>query len=380
MVPTLFYLGDRMNRINLRQRNGRWQLDFYYDDPTTGKRRRCQRTSPHPQKGKSYDWGMTLLSKLEAPPAPPERERLTLAQLWERYEQAALPKLKPSSQESHRSSWRVYLRPAFGLAPIDQIGTYELERLTGELQAAGCSVAAQRRHVGMLAMLLGHAVRWGLLDHAPKARLPRPGPGKDRWLTPAQARALIEAAREHELMSTLVPGLLYTGMRIGEALALRWECVDLERAQIEVRASHSRGQTTTPKSGKPRRVPLSAEGVEVFRRRWEMREPSPLVWTLGGQQIDYRSATWRWQKLLRELPELEGLRMHDLRHTYASWLVQSGVAIQVVAELLGHANISVTMRYTHLAPETLHNAVAHLDRFGDRLVTGAHLKVITAAK
>lgn len=368
-----------MSRINVRPRNGRLQVSFYYDDPVSGKRRRFQRTSPHPQKRQSYDWGMAQLAELEAPPTPPERERLTLAQLWERYEQTALPRLKPSSQETHASAWRAHVGPDLGSTYIDQISQYRLELYATSCAAAGQSIAAQRRHIGLVIMLLRVAVRWGLLERAPSVTLPRPAAGHERWLTPDEARVLLAAAREDEHLSTIIPAILYTGMRAGEALALRWDCVDLERSQIEIRATLSAGQTTTPKGGRARRVPLSPEGRAVFKRCWDERQPGPLVWPYGGEQMQYQSLRWRWRCLVRDLGALEDLRMHDLRHTYASWLVQAGVSIQIVSQLLGHSTIQMTLKYAHLAPETLHSAVAQLDTFGDRLVTKSHLSVVKPA-
>lgn len=369
-----------MNRINLRQRNDRWQLDFYYDDPISGKRRRCQRTSPYPQKGKSYDWGMALLIELETPPAPPERERLTLAQLWDRYEQTLLPKLKPSTRQSRVYCVTARILPALGDLDIEDVDAYALDRYATARHTDGASPKTIKNELGIITTILRAGQRWGLLDRVPTTSPPKAEPQHIRYLVPYEARMLLSAAADEPYMSTLVPALLYTGMRLGEALALRWEHVDLEAGYIDVLYSHSAGHTTAPKSGKGRRIPLSREGRAALSAQRAQRRPGPLVWqTHEGAQLTRGHVRDPWRRVLMA-SGIAHTRLHDLRHTYASWLVQSGVSLQAVKELLGHADVKTTLRYAHLAPSTLSDAVARLDSFGDRLVTAPHLSVVAAAK
>ena len=138
---------------------------------------------------------------------------------------------------------------------------------------------------------------------------------------------------------------LFTGLRQAEALGLAWERVDRSRGVILLEVT---------KSGRRREVPLNdaADGVLVRRGPRE----SGLVF--GAWSFDhFRSA---WERALTRA-KLTDFRWRDLRHTYASWLVQKRVTLLEVKDLLGHASLAITKRYSHLAPEHLRQAAASLD-------------------
>ncbi|WP_313642461.1 site-specific integrase [Stenotrophomonas sp.] len=138
-----------------------------------------------------------------------------------------------------------------------------------------------------------------------------------------------------------------TGMRRGELLSMTWGDVDLEAKMLTIRAENA-------KSGRQRHIPLNVEALDVLQR-WAIRT--------GGQRIgrvfNVNDVKTGWTKLLADA-RIEQFRFHDLRHHFASRLVRAGVDLNTVRELLGHADITMTLRYAHLAPDTLAAAVAKL--------------------
>lgn len=164
---------------------------------------------------------------------------------------------------------------------------------------------------------------------------------RDRTLLPA-----ISDVGFGDHISPLVLLAMNTGLRRGELLSLRWSDVDLERNFVTV-------QPESAKSGKQRHVPLNAEAALVLRRWKEQSGSADHVF----EPNDVKTA---WVKLLNRA-SIIGFRFHDLRHHFASRLVMAGVDLNTVRELLGHADIKMTLRYAHLAPEHLAAAVAKLE-------------------
>lgn len=158
----------------------------------------------------------------------------------------------------------------------------------------------------------------------------------------AEAGRLLETCSPH--VFPIVLCALETGMRRGEILGLRWEDVDLERRILYV------GET---KTGIPRHVPISSRLAEVLRYRAGnglgeyVFAGAPGIGKRGRPFHDVRTA---FENACRRAG-IAGFRFHDLRHTAASHMVMAGVPIKVVGEILGHATVSMTERYSHLLPE-----------------------------
>jgi integrase len=143
-----------------------------------------------------------------------------------------------------------------------------------------------------------------------------------------------------------------TGLRFGELTGLDWKNVDLTLAQITVRSE-------TAKSGRARRLPLNTEAVRVlttWKRAKADGEGYVFPGVEGGRLTEIKTA---WAALLKAA-KITAFRFHDTRHHFASRLVMAGVDLNTVRELLGHAGIAMTLRYSHLAPEHKAAAVAKL--------------------
>jgi integrase len=291
---------------------------------------------------------------LQAEPKKPKGS-ITLTAAAERY--LGLKARKRTIAEDRRAL--KHLKAAFGEATLltditaDRISTYKARRLATARTIGGAerplSAAAVNRPLALLRHLLRLAHdEWGVLDRVPKIRTEKEPQGRLRWLTRVEATNLLAAGRKsrNKALPDLVEFCMFTGVRRGEALALTWDRVDRPRGVVRVELT---------KSGRRREVPLSSNADGVLARRWT---PDATGSVFGSRNWNaFRSA---WEAALATA-RLEGFRFHDLRHTFASWLVQRGRTLKEVQEALGHQTITMTMRYSHLAPDHLRAAVAVLD-------------------
>lgn len=216
--------------------------------------------------------------------------------------------------------------------------------------------------VGRELRFLSAAINWVRLE-LDRADLPNPvqsigltePEARIRWLTKDEARQLLAAARLHakrpHLPNVITLGL-NTGMRKMEMLALTWAAVDWQRHVIQL-------EGTNTKSGKRRTVPLNGAALAALKdqRAWVARHhpQSPYVFATGS--TTHMGTVQKGFQAACERARIKDMRLHDLRHTFASWLVMGGVDLYVVKELLGHSSIVVTERYAHLSPDQGKRAV-----------------------
>lgn len=171
-------------------------------------------------------------------------------------------------------------------------------------------------------------------------RRERGGDGRPLW--PANGFT------DHLMPMVLVA--MNTGLRRGELFGLRWADVNLAGKVLIVTAA-------TAKSQKTRHVPLNSEALDVLKR-WKKQGGDGLVFpSSGGGRLDNIQSSWG---AITAAAKLDDFRFHDLRHDFASKLVMAGVDLNTVRELLGHGDIKMTLRYVHLAPHKLADAVAKL--------------------
>jgi integrase len=161
----------------------------------------------------------------------------------------------------------------------------------------------------------------------------------------------------HHFADYLHPMILLsinTGLRQGEVFSLEWGNIDFNQAMLTIEGAYA-------KSGKTRHIPLNKEALLVLRLWREQTSNRDLVFSNSdGQQ--FNNVKKSWAAVLTKA-EINNFRWHDIRHHFASRLVMAGVDLNTVRELLGHADITMTLRYAHLAPEHKANAVAKLVQF-----------------
>lgn len=267
--------------------------------------------------------------------------------------------------------------------PLRDITVETIERWRTERLQTGTEPSTVLRDVMTLSGVLTRAVKLGKLADNPVRRVERPRidrTPKVRYLgslgDPDEEKRLREAlrerdeemrearesadrwrkARKQETLPSLphygdhlTPAVLLsmnTGMRRGELLALRWANVDMKGKQITVEGS-------TAKSRQTRHIPLNDEALEVLKN-WKAQAPD--TERVIAVDTGFKTA---WGALL-ERTKITKFRWHDLRHHFASRLVQAGVPLNTVRELLGHGSMAMTLRYAHLAPDQKREAVAKL--------------------
>lgn len=269
---------------------------------------------------------------------------------------------------------------------LTEIHGFDVERFKSKRLKAGIKPATVNRDLDRIRGALSRAVDWGMLPTHPLRAVKRTK-GDDntrvRYLSPAEEKRLRKAldAREKERreqreqgnawcrergrverptwpanaftdhLAPIVLVALNTGLRRGELLGLTWENVNVDAKLLTVSAG-------TAKSRKARHIPLNAEAVDVLTRWKEQGTGTGLVFPApGGARMTHINTSW--EGLVSDA-KLIDFRFHDCRHDFASKLVMAGVDLNTVRELLGHADIKMTLRYAHLAPDRLAAAVAKL--------------------
>lgn len=178
----------------------------------------------------------------------------------------------------------------------------------------------------------------------------------DRWLTFEEQERLLKASEGqlHNQLSDIIILALNTGMRKGEILSLKIQDVDFFRKTLIVMKS---------KTKRKRTIPLNNVAFELLVKNSKVVPISGYVFSTGkGSRITARNLSRAFDKAVRKA-NVDNFRFNDLRHTFATRLVQAGVDIYKVSKLLGHTDISTTQRYAHHYPESLRDGVEILDTF-----------------
>lgn len=179
-----------------------------------------------------------------------------------------------------------------------------------------------------------------------------------RWITHDEAKRLIIAAQQYERiphLSSFIRLALNTGCRKSELLMLEWSRVDFSMHLLTFESMHN-------KSGKLKTVPLNPAAIDALSvlRTWTNTyyPSSPYVFTSqrGRRIVCFK----RGFTAACKISGIQNFRIHDMRHTCASWLVMSGVPLTVIRDLLGHSSVTVTEIYAHLSPKQVQDAVNSL--------------------
>jgi integrase len=298
-------------------------------------------------------------------PGPPVKTFDDLADYW--MENRAPRK---RSRKDDESLIKKHLRPAFGTMRLRELGTEDIDAfVNAKIDDEELSEKYTHNMVTLLGTMLRAAtffkVPWLLV--VPKINKPKVSLfSRDYcWLrTDEEVRRFLVAARaEGEWVFVLYAVAIYTGMRAGEIAALEWPDVDFDRRLITVQRSFD-GPT---KSDRVRYVPI-LDALLPILRAWRLRHPGQLVFTsMAGtmftpsgrifQEVLHRGARARivldaagFPKVTRNGRERHYIRFHDLRHTFASHWTMKGGDLFRLQKILGHASVSMTLRYSHLSP------------------------------
>lgn len=240
----------------------------------------------------------------------------------------------------------------FGDQPIDELDIAGIETFAGARIDDGVSPVTVNGELRVLRRILSVAVEREKLEAVPKvAAIPEPEKTIDVW-SQADLGKLLDACatKERRHILGMVAFLANTGCRRGEALALRWEHVDLERGLVKIWPSSE----WQPKGKKPREVPIAA----ALRPWLELPRRSAYVFpTFHGRGKGGRRKSWP-ARAFDEAVEAAGLKgtAHKLRHTFAAHFLSARPDLTLLAEILGHTDTEVTRLYKHLLPDHLARA------------------------
>ena len=320
-------------------------------------------------------------------------EPVTVAELWERWSHDAEGEIvrnrsgaayKPSVIHSYGQTYNARLRATFGHVKVADVRRARVQSFVDKLVAEGLSPQTVKNVVNTLRVLLRYAIRLELIALNPcdGVELPSGGATRDRIPSPSEALDLVQALalpQDRAIMATA----FFAGLRRGELMALRTNCVDLEDRAITVHKRYGnydpRSRTFGPPKSKkgartlgipellvPYLQPMVPEVpmAETVYADGEEHVVGPLLFTAtrGGPFNDSaiaKRARLQWDALM-----LEPIGLHEARHAYASVMIAAGVNIKTISEWMGHSSVTITLdRYGHLLPGQAAVALGLLNNF-----------------
>jgi integrase len=320
----------------------------------------------------------------------------TMADLCDRYIEDHLPRKRPSSQADDKSMIARTLKPKVGNRKVAAVSHAEIDKLHRDLKATPYRA---NRVLALVSKMFNLAIRWGWRTDNPAKGVERfPEAKRTRYLAAEELKRLTaalaaypdqraaqeaerrggnvkpetvaNARRAAETACNVVRLLLLTGCRRGEALGATWDQLDLESGVWT-----KPGATTKQKTAHI--APLGEAAVVLLKQirdeapKDEDGEPiRPLVFSIGGGPMSELNDEWRE---LRKMAKLPGVRLHDIRHSFASLLASGGASLPMIGALLGHSNPNTTARYAHLFQDPLRKLA---DEVG-HVVTGTKSAEVT---
>jgi len=281
-----------------------------------------------------------------------EKGDMLLDDFWT---QNYLPYATPRKRSIKRDEqiYRIQIQPTLGRSRLNEITRQQVLNLAAFHKNNGLSAASADHISKLISRMLNLAVEWDMLEKNPAAKIQlfREDNRVQHFLDDEQLRRLMQVLQTdpNRPVCLIAQFLLATGCRLNEALTAEWRLIDRKNRVWRVAASNS-------KSKKSRVVPLTDAALRALDEiGTEGRYP--FVFTNEGTGMRYTHVRHAWIRL-RKKAGLPWLRMHDLRHTFASMLVNAGQSLYTVQECLGHSDAKVTMRYAHLSSQTLQDAAS----------------------
>lgn len=295
---------------------------------------------------------------------------MTLNAWHTRYWPVLTEGIRPATEAAYERGWRLRVQPWLGHRRLETISVSDIDGAIAEWSG---SASTRNDALALLSRLLEGAARAGIIVANPvrlarRPRPERPESVRSRALNTAEVRVMLDFVDEGPHRDYLA-ALVYTGMRAGEASALRVSDVDLDHGVIHVRRSFSpagggKVREQSPKSHEERTVPLPAALRPILVRRLDGLGRNELVFTgaRGGRLNPSnvrRAVDWDGLRSRLERPDL---RIHDLRHTLATLLFDAGAAANDVQAILGHSSMQVTEKYSRARSDAAVRANGALDR------------------
>jgi integrase len=353
--------GGKVFFFNYRTRSGRQRRYTIGSHPswTVGAARREAQNLK-----RLVDQGNDPLAEIQE-----RRDATTVNELIERFVTEHLARRRPNTVVDYKYMLGKYIVPALGKIKVAEVSSDDIDRLHRKITSAGYRYRANRV-VAVLSRMFSLSVRW-------KMRPDNPCEGTEknkeyhrrRYLNGDELARLIKTLATHSEKQTAdaIRLLLMTGARRGEVLSMRWADVDL------VNNIWSKPPSST-KQKEHHQVPLSAPAQQLLlelRQQIKRRQLPEFVFPGSGQKGHIVEIKRSWRHICK-VAGIRNLRIHDLRHSFASAIASDGGSLPLIGALLGHSNPSTTARYAHLFQDPQRKAV---ERYGAAIVdAGNHHK------
>jgi len=294
-----------------------------------------------------------------------EKEGLTFGQFFtDTYYPIQKTNKKMGSYEAENYLFKLWISPVIGNLPFNKISHFSIEKLKKKMLGAGKAPRTVKYAFDVVNQAWNLARRTGIINEDSPTKNIKP-PKFDnrrlRFLTHEEAEKLLVnlAVRSQQLHDISLLSL-HTGMRAGEIFSLTWGHIDLDRGLITI---------VDPKATKSRTAFMTAQVKSMFKKLYgNGKNKNDLIFKdRNGKRI--KEVSQSFERAVKDLKLNEGITdwrqklvFHSLRHSYASWLVESGTDLYTVSKLIGHSTLKMTERYSHLGQNTLQNAVKNLEK------------------
>lgn len=302
----------------------------------------------------------TILAQalLDADPQAKRKELRAIPTLAALVRDRYLPHVK-----SYKRSWctdetvlRIHILPRLGTVPVDEINGTMIADLLQQMRDKGYATGTTNRVLILLRYIFNLARKWkipGVRENPTFGLSTAPDVQRERFLTPEETQRLIASINvdENRVAAQAILLLLLTGARRNEITHAKWDYIDWEKRSLLVPIS---------KTGRPRTIALNGQALALLRAIAPI-PGNPYIFPSPVTGRPSASLHFPWVRI-RERAMLDDVRLHDLRHSYASFLVNNGVSLYVVQGLLGHTQPRTTQRCAHLAQDTLLEAAEVVGR------------------
>lgn len=291
-------------------------------------------------------------------------EEPTMQTLWDTYlEQHARPKKKASSVKEDERLWRLHLARRFADKKVKKLDIASIRKMHADMRS---TPGAANRACALLSKMMSFAVDNEWRADNPCLRVQRyPEKAMERFLTGGETKALWQALAEDDdqCAATIIKVLLLTGARKGEVLKMRWSDLDLASPDPSwtLRAGQQKGERALQSDMVRPLDPVVADLLSEWRRQQAV--PS-MHWVFPSERKQGAHRTcfkYAWTRI-RKTVGIEDVRVHDLRHSFASFAVNSGASLEAIGAALGHKDVRTTKRYAHVSDQSMRGVVSAVSR------------------
>lgn len=288
------------------------------------------------------------------------KEEITLGEVWKYYNDW----LDTGKREvaTDRSYYKKHIEPVYSKFTLSKISPFDLERFKKDLFAKDLAPATVKHILVLIRQLINKAMAWNLWNGEnpiKKIKLPKLNNRRERFLSKTEALQLLEELKKVGAQLYNITAIsLHTGMRAGEIFALKWGHIDTDNGIIHI---------ADPKSGHARKAFMTKTIKDIFVHMNSGKAEQLVFESRVNDKIDRISHAFR--RTVARLGFNDGITdprqivtFHTLRHTFASWLALQGTPILTIKELLGHQNLAMTERYSHLTPDHKRDAVEVIEK------------------